>query len=155
MKATASSVVRTFLVAILKKVKIRDCYGFLTGFFDAIWLAYSKAVAWFLFEVNSGTFELNGLVVDRERKMRVKRLLTFEDSKIKEIGLSNRIKAFKNQIVKELFYICVIYNRTLYKTSMILFLETKYETSSDSIFSSRVKVLIALNTFVENVIQNF
>ena len=67
------------------------------------------------------------------------RVLTFEDSKIKEIGLSNRIKTFKKQIVKGPFYICVICNRTLYKTSVLLFLETKYEITSNVIFSSRVQ----------------
>ena len=51
----------------------------------------------------------NYKLMDRERKMPVRKVLTFEDSKIKEIGLSNRIKAFKNQIIKGPFFLYLRY----------------------------------------------
>ena len=67
------------------------------------------------------------------------RKILFKDSEIKSNGTPSRIKAFKTQIVKGPFYICVICNRTLYKTSVLLFLESKYEASSDIVFSSRIQ----------------
>jgi len=75
---------------------------------------------------------------ERKRMMPVRKVL-FKDSEIKTNRLPSRIKAFKTQIVKGPFYICVICNRTLYKTSVLLFLESKYEASSDVVFSSRVQ----------------
>ena len=53
----------------------------------------------------------------RKRMMPVRKVL-FKDSETNRIP--NRIKAFKTQIVQGPFYICVIYNRTLYKTQDII-----------------------------------
>ena len=58
---------------------------------------------------------------ERKRMVPVKKVL-FEDSEIIRNRLPSRIIAFKTQIVKGPFYICVICNRTLYKTSVLLFL---------------------------------
>ena len=69
------------------------------------------------------------------------RKVLFKDSEIKSNVTPSRIKAFKTQILKGPFYICVICNRTLYKTSVLLFLESKYEASLcfRDVFSSRVQ----------------
>ena len=75
---------------------------------------------------------------ERIRMIPVRKVL-FKDSVIKANRLPSRIKAFKTQIAKGPFYICVICNRTLYYTSVLLFLESKYEASSDVVFSSRVQ----------------
>ena len=70
-------------------------------------------------------------LIDNERKISIKKKLTFG-------GSLHRIQAFKSQILKGSYYICVVCNRTLYKTSVHLFLESKYE-ASDVVFYSRVK----------------
>ena len=72
---------------------------------------------------------------ERKRMVPVRKVL-FEDLEVKTSTLPSRIKAFKTQIMKGPFYICVTCNRTLYKTSVLLFSESKF---SDVLFSSRVQ----------------
>ena len=69
---------------------------------------------------------------DRRRKSTKKSALPHED------GMMRRVKAFKKEIRKGPFFICVICNRLLYKISVVLFDESKYPGVNNEVFAYRV-----------------
>ena len=88
---------------------------------------------------------VNCRVVNKGKKMATRNALAFEEKEKKNTERkekyknSNRIQAFKTQITKGPFYICVICNRAMYKSSVQLFLESKYDETLGVVFMSRVQ----------------
>ena len=70
---------------------------------------------------------------DRIRKKAKARKINFDgDNKVQRFEF--KVPVFKEPIISGLYNICVVYNRNLYKRSVVLFHRDKYSVISDDVF---------------------
>ena len=81
---------------------------------------------------NRGTVEHKIKLVQKQKNYNTSKVSAISD-------IDKRIQRFKELIMKGPYYICVVCNRCLYKRSVVVFKEDKYESLNSKFYFSHIQ----------------